>query len=63
MTGIRLSQDRQETILGATLKIGQSQLEVLQSINQNGITITELLNAVIEAISYSDSGLRAKGIV
>ena len=63
MTGIRLSQDRQETILGATLKIEQSQLEVLHSINQNGITMNDLLQDVLDVIRDSDGGLRAKGIV
>ena len=63
MTGIRLSQDRQETILGATLKIEQSQLEVLHSINQNGITMNDLLQDVLDVIQDSDGGLKAKGIV
>jgi tape measure domain-containing protein len=62
LTGIRLSQDRQETILGATLKIEQSQLVVLQSINQNGITTNEVLQLVYEVLK-SDNGFRAQGII
>jgi len=63
MTGIRLSQDRQESILGSTLKVNQQQLDVLNSINDNGMKISEKIDEVIKTLSDTDTGLRAKGII
>lgn len=63
LLGIRLSQDRQESILGATLKIEQSQLEILQSININSVAMTEVLRSILSAVSVTDNGLRAKGFI
>lgn len=63
MTGVRLSQDRQETVLGQTLKIEQSQLDVLNKIYDNGVNMKDLVEGILNTLeaNSNNNSLRAKG--
>jgi hypothetical protein len=43
--------------------VNQQQLDVLNSINDNGMKISEKIDEVIKTLSDTDTGLRAKGII
>ena len=63
LLGIRLSQDRQESILGSSLKVTREQLEILKGINDNTGRTADTLDNIYSVVKDSDNGLRSKGIL